>query len=878
MIKATIFAFLACALAFNGYVLTRSNPYHLTLEMSSTALSTAEVFFDTGNSFNQNESSSVLVKSGSLNSFQTFAFTLPDKDIRNLRFDPIAIAGRIVIRHVALRAPDGREVLSIAPADIVPLNQIASVERHGAEVEIATAPQAPDPQLTFKLKARARLPRVGLPGEDRLLFIGNALLLAIFSAMLLLRRLVSQSGAAVSRGIRLVDARFAALAERLSVPGFLTFDAMALWFYTICLALFLAGGLAGLNGSALGVMSAHFGYGARATEWIGAPHPIRSDEWAFMTPHILNQALSDDAFEVQDTQMGNHSVALMGNIPVRHFSTIFRPQFWPFFVLPLDHAFAFYWQCKALFLTVGVFTWLLLLTRSSLASITGSLWYFFSQFTQWTYSWASALPELTGMICLSMVLFCYLTVGRNKIVLALAALAAALCSINFGLCAYVPHLIPLAWLAVLFFLAWCIAERRQIFVREAAASRIAAGCVAIALIAVTGLFVYRDLQVAIAGISNTVYPGHRIAPGAMSPWQIPSNFLQWWMTDGNVPPRFHSNICELSGFLWLAPFTLLCLGKLQLSRFQKSALAALGLCSLLLLPWMLFHLPLSYGIDLGLARTFGPRALPALGLANIAFVCTCMAAFRPRPGQVNIEHVTAVSACVLAGLFALLTLTNRHLEHFFQSRVVFLAALFVSILVWLLISGRKRLFAVALIVPHAIAFGTVNPVHRGLEVITSSEFYAFVQTHPELRKGKWLVFSDPNFGDRFDANVSSSLIAATGCRVYTSSRYLPDLDAVPLFAANQLDLNVLNRLGFTVARSLPPGSKPHVDIVGPTEIAFYFSPSDPLLRQLGITYVAFDRKPAPEISAVLTPLADKEVDGLWLYRLSNTSPQDEHRR
>jgi hypothetical protein len=878
LIKATAAAFLVCVLAFNGYILTRPNPYHLTMEMSASAPSMAEVFFDTGRSFNEGEASSLLVKSGSLTSFQTFVFSAPAKTIRNIRFDPIATAGQVVIRNVELRAPDGRTVLAIAPAAVAPLNQIASMAIHGAEVDVATIPQAADPQLTFQLKSPIRMPRVPLPGEGRLLLIGNALLLALFAVLFLLRRQVSAATAVVWRGIRVVDARFAALADHLSAPGFIKFDSWAMWFYALCLALFLAGGLADLNGSSIGAMSTYYGHGAPEKEWVGAPRPIRSDEWAFLTPDILNQALRNDAFAVDDAQMGNHSVALMANIPVRHFSTIFRPQFWPFFVLPLDYAFAFMWQCKALFLAVGVFTWLLLLTGSTLASATGSLWYFFSQFTQWTWSWPSALPELTGMICLSMVLFCYLTVGKNKIALAFAALAAAVCSINFALCAYIPHLIPLAWLAVLFFLAWCIASRQQIFVREAAMARIAAWATAIAIIGVTGLFVYLDLRVAIAGISNTVYPGHRIVSGSMSLWQLPSNFLQWWVNDGRVPPALHNNICEISGFLWLAPFTLLCWERVQLSRFQKLALAGFALCSLLLLAWALLKLPPSYGIALGIARTFGTRSLPALGLVNIAFVCTSMAGWRAPRGEAWNWQPALMSVFVMGILFKVLQITNRHLDHFFKNGAVFFAALIVTVLVWLMISGHKRLLAFALVIPQAIAFGTVNPVHRGLNVITSSEFYAFVQHHRDLRKGEWLVFTDPNYGDRFDPNAASSLIAATGCHVFTTSTYLPNLDAFPLFSASHLNMDIANRLGYTTATALPPGSKPSIELVGSAQILYRLSPSDPLLRELGITYVAFDRKPAPEVASTLVPMADKEVDGLWLYRISNASAKDEHRR
>src|SRR5262249_48100410 len=79
--------------------------------------------------------------------------------------------------------------------------------------------------------------------------------------------------------------------------------------------------------------------------------------------------------------------------------------------------------------------------------------------------------------------FCFLTVGKNRIALLLAAVAGAGCVINFVLCGYLPHLIPLSWFAVFFFVSWCIGMKKSIFRREALAARLVAGVVAISLVA-----------------------------------------------------------------------------------------------------------------------------------------------------------------------------------------------------------------------------------------------------------------------------------------------------------------------------------------------------------------------------------------------------------
>ncbi len=104
--------------------------------------------------------------------------------------------------------------------------------------------------------------------------------------------------------------------------------------------------------------------------------------------------------------------------------------------------FAFYWQSKAALLLAGVFSLLLLLTRSSRIAAFGTLWYVSSAYIQWTYSWASLLPEMIGLFCLVMCSMFYMTVGRRTPLLIAAAVVCAVGAVNFALCAYIPHQIP----------------------------------------------------------------------------------------------------------------------------------------------------------------------------------------------------------------------------------------------------------------------------------------------------------------------------------------------------------------------------------------------------------------------------------------------------
>lgn len=856
--RGLLLAWLFCSAALAILIFTRLPDFHLRLEMSSSAHSTAQLFFDAGRGWNERDSRKAAIASSSLGDFRTLVFNLPPENISQFRFDPLDLPGTFIVRNV--RVIEGsRVLLHVSSSAITPLNQISGRLQHNGGVEFSTTPGASDPSLVFALQQRLRLRRISFWSNVRLFLLG-LLLLSVLSFLLTRKPFVQfehMLDRAVSYPVRLAHA----LAARLSGDGFICFDSYAIGFYGACLATFVVFSLADLNGSSISMYSKSYGHGAPQKTWIGLPRGSHSDEWGYVTPDILNQSLRLNRFAVQESELGAHSVALTGNIPVRHFSTIFRPQFWAFFVLPVDYAFAVYWQFKSLILLTGVFTWLLLLTGSSLWSATGSLWYFFSAFTQWSFSWPSALAEMVGLICWTMVLVCYLTAGRSKTRLFLAALGSVACAINFAMCAYPPHLVPLAWLGVIFLIAWCVANRTRIRLPEAAGTRLTAVLLAAGVIAVTGLLVFWDLRTAISAIANTVYPGRRILTGAsVSPYLLSSHFLQWTETEGRFPTAI-GNMCEGSGFLWLAPVTLLCLSRTQFSRIQKYALASLWIFSCMLLGWLLLPINQTIGALLLLNRTAGARILPALGLANVAIVCVTAARFRKVDGESRGSgHLREALVAAVATLFVFFTLraTNYWLGSFFSTGQLVFSAVLTAALITFLLSGRKWLLALGLLVPQVIAFGSVNPLQRGLSVITSSQLFHFVQRHPELLKGKWLIFSD--------SPVISGFVASTGCDVYTGTHYLPDIDHFPIFAADHLNLQLLNRLGYLDAHLRGLDEKTSITMPANVIMQWNVSPNDPVLHAIGIRYFAFDRKPGPAATTGLVPLAEQPIDGFWLYR------------
>lgn len=826
-----------------------SSPPVLMVEMSSSVMSRAEVYWDMGAGMSEEKSSSEPVRAG--NTPQLLQFPLPYGWLKGLRFDPLTCPGTIVIRRAAILRSDGSTALLIDSSRIRGKTGFDQMEFEPAGLRFHIRSDSYDPQLDVDL---------GFPIDLRSHSAGNAvwariaLVNALLLAMELLLLVWPPGRTRTIAAAKTMNAATGMAAARLSSPHFIMFDGLAIWFYIFCIAVFAIFAAADLNGSSLGVLWTNYKVGSPPKVLAGMPQQIRADEFNYQTPAMLNQYFRLDRFQVTETPLGGDSVGLLAELPVRHWSTWLRPQFWPFFALPADYAFAAWWQAKWLIMATGAFTLLLLITGSSGLAIAGTLWLSFSQFTQWCFSWPSMLPEMAGLICFTVVFFLYLCVGAQRLALAASALLCAACAVNFALAAYVPHLIPYAWVGIIMVAAWLIAHRADILRREGLALRIGAlvGCAA-----VTGICLFailQDVRAAVQGIAATNYPGHRsMSGGGYSLTTLATHFLAGAENGARFPPEY-SNICEAAGFLWLAPATLFALARMRsLTVERRILLAGLWAAALLLTAWMVLPIPAAAGHFLFLDRVQGLRMAPALGLVNICIVMLVLSA----PQQRRRMELTTIFTIAAPVVFTILFLANQEVNEYFRLSELLLGTLWASVMITLLLDGRRLAFAAAVVIPNVFLFALVNPVGRGLDTITSTPLFDLVQQNARLRQGKWLVFSK---------GYPTSIFTAVGCDVYNGMRYLPDLDHFPLFAAHGIDTGVLNNLGYMNIAQLEPGEAPRATL-GKYGPILSVSPLDPLVKELGIRYVAFHDRPAERVLKHLKPLINGNVSEFWLYEL-----------
>src|SRR4051812_21618592 len=72
--------------------------YRLALELASSAPSTSQLFYNTGEGFTEADSASAPVNATGPAAYQHLSYSLPRKSVIALRFDPITTEGTITIR------------------------------------------------------------------------------------------------------------------------------------------------------------------------------------------------------------------------------------------------------------------------------------------------------------------------------------------------------------------------------------------------------------------------------------------------------------------------------------------------------------------------------------------------------------------------------------------------------------------------------------------------------------------------------------------------------------------------------------------------------------------------------------------------------------
>lgn len=585
----------------------------------------------------------------------------------------------------------------------------------------------------------------------------------------------------------------------------------SVWFFPLLLLipLIILSSLR-ISGSSIGIYHKFlYGNAKDSNLIIGQPRSIRSDEWLVSTQTALAQ--KNNGFGRINTNIGDgEDVSLLGDAPYKEWSTIFKPHNWAFFVLPFENAFAFRWWLLAYLLIISCYFFCLSLLpgKRLLGSLLGAA-LLFSPFVQWWY--------LVGTLS---VLYLSLFIGAAAIKLLRGTkwrsnlwwgLLLAYLLTCFAMMLYPPFQIACAIVTAVFGLGYLLEslgkDKKKLIWQKLsimAAAVLLAG-------ALTGLFL-TTRQSVVQATENTAYPGQRV--------QLSGGYDVAHLFSSHLATQFQSDVrarhyeivdkgitnqSEAANFILLLPFLFLPALVLLISGYRKNhkidwpLLSTSGLFVLILIRLFLPVLNTPFNL-LQLGKVPHSRLLIGLGLLSVIHTILFirnLAGWKqfPTPKVLLLAYCLAVFGVSLyLGFYA-----HQRAPQFIGYPKIWLLSLPIPVVIYLLMAKRFALAALGLLAFSVFSTVSVNPLYKGLEVVTKTPLSQRVRAVAAANNGKWaaegLVFE--NFGP---LNGAASL---TGVYQYPQHSLWE-----PIGSGSQKD--IYNRYAHTI---LSVDRNPLVDVV-----------------------------------------------------------------
>lgn len=460
------------------------------------------------------------------------------------------------------------------------------------------------------------------------------------------------------------------------------------------------------------------------------PQAIRSDEYRVNTQLTIVQAR--DGFPlVNENIAGGRDMSLIVDVPYRDWSTAFRPQNLPFFVLPLDVAFALKWWMLEGALLLGAYAFALRLLPGRPALSAGvALSAGLSPFVAWWY-WGPPVLTLAYGFALAVLGSRIIRGDRIRLprgraltgrgALVVHALATGYLAACFALLMYPPFQVPVVLAVVAWLAGDALAARwgERVVTTGALLRHLGVlGAAGLGAVGVIGLFALTRRD-ALAAVLNTVYPGARSVQGGGYPVnRLFDTFLQPQLQRDLFP---FGNMSESAAPLLLLPY-LLPVGIVLLVHARRRGRApdwrfvalhaVTGLfLAYLFVPWLQ---PLYEAVQLDLVplqRMVGGLAF--VGTVYLAHVVRELSSLRA-----DLRMRAAGAAWALVCGVALLAVGYWTMAHYPQfvstwnSTGVY-AALFAGVLLLLMLRSLRAALAL-LAVYSFLSVYLVHPLYRGL--------------------------------------------------------------------------------------------------------------------------------------------------------------------
>lgn len=504
-----------------------------------------------------------------------------------------------------------------------------------------------------------------------------------------------------------------------------------------------------LHGSSVG---AYYGFfhrnGSDSDLVVDQPRAVRSDEWLVTTQGIIAQSAS--GFPRVNPNLGNgQDMSIVSDVPYRDWSILFKPHTWPYFVLPLEYAFALKWWLLAYLLIISAYFFSLrLLPGQRLVAASLGLSLFFSPFIQWWYTYGTMGPLYYSLFA-SLTVMAMFESGipwRRRFWLGIIL---AYLGVAFALVLYPPFQIACAVATVFFVIGWLIARYQRLEKQEFWRTVLVLTGSVVLGVTLLGAFIWTRLDV-IKTINATAYPGIRAVESGDFPARhffsshlarqfLDVNKSNQYLIDGNG----RTNQSEAANFILLAPLLLLPILIRQWRRYRTErkinwplALISLGLVVYLFQLFYPGFTPLARYLLLDKVGT--SRLLIGFGLLNFIFLVLMLRRLRAETAT-NRTWALIYATTVFSWLFILGELASRQFGSFIMTREAAWLSFCIATVVFLILRKQIVLALALYLVFGFVSSGSANPVYRGLGIVTDNPVSQSIRRLASTSNQRWVT-------------------------------------------------------------------------------------------------------------------------------------------
>ena len=622
-----------------------------------------------------------------------------------------------------------------------------------------------------------------------------------------------------------------------------------------------------INGSSIGIYHKIFyGNAHDSRQLINEPLPIRSDEWVVGTEKTIGQSNNNYQIVNKNVGLGENQSILIG-APTTDWSTLFHPDNFGFFVLPLDNAIALKWWLPTylLALTVYFFVLIFLPKKRLLASII-TLGFLFSPFLQWWGAYGSIVWPLLGFVAFTKLLH-----ERRMMFEVLWGSLFSYAAVCFALTLYPPFQIPTILVVIALAIGYVIDHFTDITRKDLVRKGFVVGVAGLAAVAIFLLFMASHKSVTDI-IQGTVYPGHRVATsgGYSLPHLLASQTSGLLQSNSRaVAYQLSPNQSEASNFMLIMPYLVIPLAYVIWVGFKKKrhmtySLLLPVLVGVLLLAWLFVP-----GLDFLGKITFLSMVPPervVIGLGILNLICLVLfiklydeTRWRPKHASIIIYSLLVVIAVLCINFYISLKMPT----YMGFKWAVILSLPFAVIIYFLL---RKQ-YVIAMIVLFVFSFLStcrIQPLYIGTSVIRNSDISkAMVET--STRYGldqRWV--GDYIILENFPA--MNGLPSLGGTYVY------PQLDIwAKLNQPNKVSVyNRYAHTNFSFDRNPATQITPVLTNPGADQMNIRIEPCDPFFKTMDVGYLLTTVKFTTDEAGCLTLVRTVAYPSVvfYIYRLS----------